>query len=98
MDHTLWTPLITGIAALITGLGLPHLYRSRYGYLTQKQKSTEQTQTEINNLKLKISQIVTSVDMLIIVIKDEFEGSPNIQTAIERVKEHLHSIDESASK
>lgn len=88
------TTIIASLATLIAALGLPHFYRQYFGHLSAKRKAEAENEKKIQELNLKISQIVTSVDMLLIVIKDEFEDSPNIQTAIARVEQHLHQIKE----
>ena len=85
MNESIWL----AIATLITALGLPHLYRYAFSHLSNKKKYEASNGSEIQELKLRIKELETSVELLLLVIKGEFADSPGIEAAIAKVEEHL---------
>lgn len=96
-DSNITVAIITAIGTLATSIGLPHLFKYYFGHLSEKSKYDNDADAEIQKLKLQINQIVTSVDLLLIVIRDHFDGEKNIKSAIDRVEEHLHGIKQQES-
>lgn len=73
----------------LTALGLPKLWQYWFGHLTAKHEHEVQQDEELKKLKEKMTRIVTSVELLLIVIEHEFEENESIKDAIQKVKQHL---------
>ena len=86
------------VSALLAGFGLPKLYEAFFGYQTNKKQYEAGTDVEIQALKLRINQLETSMGMLLIVIKEEFEGSAGIKAAIAKVEGILHRDNDKETK
>lgn len=85
--------IIAGIIALASALGLPKVWD--YLKVKAQTQADREAQRKITYLENRLSQIIASVDLLIIVIRNEFDDRPNIEQAIKKVQETLHKGEES---
>lgn len=87
--------VVTAVATLIGALGLPELYRQ----ITKRKliDSDQDCRSRIQAMEMRIKQITTGVDMLLIVIESEFKDSPMYSNVIAKVRliieEHETELD-----
>ena len=94
MDPNLITIITTAIATLIGSLGLPSLYK----HLTSKKQieSDSVCRDKIQAFELRLNQITTGVEMLLIIIEDKFDEGSHYNNVIAKVKQILDN-DENQS-
>lgn len=95
-EQTTWQVIGAAVVGVVSALGLPKLWEAAFGYWGKTHTAKITNDAEIQNLKERITKIVISVDMLLIIIKHEFEENASITTAIEKVEEILHQEAEVA--
>lgn len=78
------------VAGIFATLGLPKLWEALFGHLSKKHTAKMSHDTELAEMKDRMTKIVYSVDMLLIIIKHKFEQDESIKTAIEKVESILH--------
>lgn len=90
MDNNNVIQLIGAVLVGILGtLGIPKIWAPWFGHLSKKHSMSMKCKEEINQLKNKNTQIVTAVNMLLIIIQHKYKDDPGIEEAIKKVKEHL---------